>query len=728
MKVINRIIVTSILTMTLLVYQGVGYAGGPKFDFEFTGKLPGALVEENQPIGTEVIRLSATDPDGDSLIFHLLGGGADLSENDGHGAFTVEGDGNVAVIKTRVILDYETQDAYLLGVMLEDETGDFGGTLYVVIRVKNDPSDDDTNTANSSPEFDEGESATRSIAEDAPPGTNIGLPITATDPDDDPPSYSMWYNDAYGFIELDRNTGQLRVGPNGLDYETQSSYEVRMFAEDGKGGSARIDVTIEITDVAVEGQPRFQLGRGNARIPNQQDPKTVPQDTTNPETVPQDTTNPVPTQQESRVVPESSVKQPKPKSTSLRPSPVAQDRIIFNEIRNATDDTNDWLEIRNISDTDIPLNDWEITIVTREGEKRNQDIDFVGFPEYTLPAGAILLIVNTDPSETSLVEGYNIEMPDAEQETAPLYLLEETFKLPSTPYLLILRSATDKNGLPEAFEDVMGNHFRVSRADNTQVWPLQGTARYDWLPSPLTQDEAWRRVDIEKRGYVKEAWALSGYQSGIGYEPSASVAMSLGTPGYPNSMIVDMSFASRITFSELMYATRGGLFSQSQWIELYNNTATAAESINLEGWKLVIEARDSETRHRYTEIALEALEVPSSETVLLITRDRRHSGHLSEDQVYDLYEHHGGAFNLGLRENAVLSSSGFSLQLFSPDGVLVDSAGNLDGERGVDTPLWELPSGWTEDGARTSLIRGYEDDVALNGTEATSWYRAVDGE
>ena len=37
-----------------------------------------------------------------------------------------------------------------------------------------------------------------------------------------------------------------------------------------------------------------------------------------------------------------------------------------------------------------------------------------------------------------------------------------------------------------------------------------------------------------------------------------------------------------------------------------------------------------------------------------------------------------------------------------------------------------MPSGWTEDGARTSLIRGYEDDVALNGTEATSWYRAVD--
>ena len=462
-----------------------------------------------------------------------------------------------------------------------------------------------------------------------------------------------------------------------------------------------------------------------------QDSQTVPQSTLNSaqqdtKTVTQEATNPVPTQQESRIVPRSSVKRPKPKPTGIRPSPVAQDRIIFNEIRNASDDTDDWLEIRNISDTDIPIDNWEISIVTRDGEKANLDIDFVDFPEYILPAGGILLIVNTDPSETSLVEGYNIEIPDAEQKTAPLYLLEETFKLPSTPYLLILRSATDKNGEPEAFEDVMGNHFRQFTPYNTQVWPLQGTARYDWLPSPLTPDEAWRRVDIEKRGYIKEAWASSEYQNGVGYEPSASVETSVGTPGYPNDTVVDLSLAGRITFSELMYATGGGLFSLSQWIELCNNTATAAEPVNLEGWKLVIEARDSETRHRYSEITLEALEIASTETVLLITRNRRHSGHLSEDQVYDLYEHHSNAHKLGLRENAVLSASGFSLQLYSPDGVLVDSVGNLDGEKGVDEPLWELPSGWTEDGARTSLLRGYEDGVTLSGTESTSWYRAAD--
>ena len=30
----------------------------------------------------------------------------------------------------------------------------------------------------------------------------------------------------------------------------------------------------------------------------------------------------------------------------LRPSPVAQDRIIFNELRNASDDKNDWIELK----------------------------------------------------------------------------------------------------------------------------------------------------------------------------------------------------------------------------------------------------------------------------------------------------------------------------------------------------------------------------------------------
>ena len=413
--------------------------------------------------------------------------------------------------------------------------------------------------------------------------------------------------------------------------------------------------------------------------------------------------------------------------TILRPTPVNQNRVIFNEIRNAEDDTNDWLELKNISNESIALEMWEISIVNSRGRNANKDVDIVTFPEYTLPAGGILLIVNTDLSETYLTQGQNIENPSRKDGTLPQYLIAPEMKLPVTPYLLILRSATDKNGKSEAFEDLAGNYFRGFVDYGTQIWPLVHTFQPpNRAEARLTQAQTWRRIDVKKRGYFKEAWAPSGYQSGIGYKAGTPLEMSLGTPGYLNDTVADDSLVGRITFSELMFATNGGLFSQPQWIELYNNTTIAAASVNLEGWKLVVEARDSETQHRYSVIQLEALHIAPNQTALLVTRNRRHSGHLSEGQIYDLYQRHSGAFKLGLRENAVLPASGFALKLFAPDGTLVDMAGNLDGEEGIDTPTWTLPSGRTEDGARTSLVRRYRNGIARTGTEATSWERATD--
>ena len=411
----------------------------------------------------------------------------------------------------------------------------------------------------------------------------------------------------------------------------------------------------------------------------------------------------------------------------LRPTPVNQRHVIFNEIHNAEDDKNDWLELKNISNESVALKRWEISSVNSRGGNANKDVDIVTFPEYTLPAGGVLLILNTDSSETELISGQNIENPNSKRDVPPQYLIAPEMKLPRTPYLLILRSATDKNGKPEAFEDLAGNYFRGFVDYGTQVWPLVHTFRPpNRAEALLTQGQAWQRVSVGKRGYTAAAWTASGYQSGIGYKAGTSIETSLGTPGYPNDTVADDNPAGRITFSELMFTTSGGLFSQPQWIELYNNTAIAAIPVNLKGWKLVVEARDSEVRHRHSVIELEALHIAPNRGVLLVTRNRRHSEYLSEGQIYDLYQHHRGTHGLGLRENAVLSTSGFALKLFSPDGTLVDRVGNLDGEEGVDTPAWTLPPGRTEDGARTSLTRRYRDGIALTGTEAANWERAAD--
>lgn len=411
----------------------------------------------------------------------------------------------------------------------------------------------------------------------------------------------------------------------------------------------------------------------------------------------------------------------------INPSPVAQNRVIFNEIRNAADDNNDWIELKNISDDPVYLWDWEISIVNSNGENTNKDVDIVTFPDYTLPAGAVLLITNTDPRETDLIRGQNIADPNSNPDLSPHQLIAPKLILPDAPYMLILRSAKDKNGESEAVEDLVGNYFLgfVNKNYSTQVWPLKYTSRPpNRMDALLTLEEAWQRVANDKPGYTREAWISSDYQTGLGYRPKAPTQTSLGTPGYPTTSAMNEIDIGQISISEVMYATRGGLFSLSQWIELYNNSTT--EVVNLKGWKLRIEKRDNEAQHRNIVIELKSLEILPNQTGLLVTRHHRHSGHIPQHRVYDLYRHHKEILKLGLRANDVLPASGFAVQLFSPNDILVDIAGNLDGDSGRDTPAWELLTGWTEDDTRTSMVRRYRNRVPLIGTEASSWIRAAD--
>ena len=417
----------------------------------------------------------------------------------------------------------------------------------------------------------------------------------------------------------------------------------------------------------------------------------------------------------------------------LSPSPVASDRLVFNELRNVDDDTHDWLELKNISDADIALSDWEISIVAQPGGGTPQDKAIADFPDATLPAGEVLLIVNTDPRQTDLAGGVDIKTGLGKRGARHRYFVAADLKLPSSPYLLLLRSATDKNGTPDAVEDIAGNYFRetgdLSYGDaGTQVWPLQDTARP--LPADaalLTAGEAWARVSTETRGYLAAAWGKSGHQAGLGYQQNVVASeTSLGTPGYANAAIVVEAPSGRVSISEIMLATKAGRRTVPQWIELYNNSTT--EAVKLEGWRLEIEYLKGEDarRHRFDEVSLTPLTVLPNQTVLLATWRAETSGHFPEGKVYNLYFEHPNAFNQRERRNDVLNAAGFSVRLSDASGTLVDSVGNLDGvARTKDTPMWEVPSGTTAEGARASLIRQYEDSAPLPGTDAAGWKSAA---
>ncbi|MYA71974.1 leucine-rich repeat protein, partial [Candidatus Poribacteria bacterium] len=104
--------------------------------------------------------------------------------------------------------------------------------------------------ANTIPVFTDGDSATRTIAENTAAGVNIGAPIAATDADNDTLIYglhSVVGQDAAAF-SIVSTTGQLQTKA-ALNYEAKNTYVFAVFAQDVKGGRTGISVTINLTNV-----------------------------------------------------------------------------------------------------------------------------------------------------------------------------------------------------------------------------------------------------------------------------------------------------------------------------------------------------------------------------------------------------------------------------------------------------------------------------------------------
>ena len=128
------------------------------------------------------------------------------------------------------------------------------------------------NVSNSQPVFTDGDSTTRAIAENTASGTNIGLPVAATDADTtaeipDVLTYSLSGTDVTSF-SIVPTTGQLQTKAS-LDFETQRSYSVTVSVSDGNGGTDSISVTINVTDLSEDGvndAPVFTDGDSTYRL------------------------------------------------------------------------------------------------------------------------------------------------------------------------------------------------------------------------------------------------------------------------------------------------------------------------------------------------------------------------------------------------------------------------------------------------------------------------------
>ena len=192
------------------------------------------LVKENTPAGGSVdAPVVATGGDG-QLTYSLSGADA--------ASFTIVAATGQILVGQDTSLDYESEKTeYSLVVTA---TGQPGQTASIDVAVI-------VEDVNEAPEFDI-TSISLEIKENTPTNTNIGDPITATDPEDDDVAYSLTGTNA-GLFDIDASSGQVKTKES-LNFEARSAYEVIFSASDpaGSGNSAGIDLIIEVTDVDTE--------------------------------------------------------------------------------------------------------------------------------------------------------------------------------------------------------------------------------------------------------------------------------------------------------------------------------------------------------------------------------------------------------------------------------------------------------------------------------------------
>ncbi|MBW4612238.1 MAG: cadherin domain-containing protein [Desmonostoc vinosum HA7617-LM4] len=206
--------------------------------FELENAAPTNLVlnpssiPENSPINTVVGSFVTTDPNGTDIYTYTFVGGASYPDNS---LFTIDG----SQLKANAAFDFESDNSYTIKVKTSDQDGLFY-EKELTINVTN-VNETPTNLALNN----------TSVAENSSVSTVVGT-FSTTDPDTgDTFTYSLVVgngdadNDA--FI-VDGNQLKIKASPN---FETQSSYNIRVKTTDASGLSYQKALTITVNDLDI---------------------------------------------------------------------------------------------------------------------------------------------------------------------------------------------------------------------------------------------------------------------------------------------------------------------------------------------------------------------------------------------------------------------------------------------------------------------------------------------
>ncbi len=614
-------------------------------------------VAENTSVGVNIgAPVSATDEDGDPLTYTL--GGVDAA------SFGIIG--TSGQLQTRAELDYETKDSYAVTILVSDGNGGTD-TIGVAISVTDE---------NDDPIFVEGDSTTRSVAENTGAGVNIGSPVSATDEDGDTLTYILAGVDAAAF-GVAGSSGQLQTRTP-LDYETEDAYSVTILVSDGNGGTDTIGVTISVTD------------KNEAIVPVIEG-TVIPEVDETPQThAPVFTGN-----RTTRSIAENT-----PSGVNIG-SPVS-----------GTDADNDTLTY-TLGGVDAAA----FGIVRSSGQLQTQaPLDYETKNAYTVT------VTVSDGSRTDIIIVVItiIDVDETPQTHAPVFTGSQTTRsiaenTPSGVNIGSPVSATDAD-------------------DDTLTYTLSGTdAAAFRIVSTTGQLKTHAPLDFE----AKNAYTVTVSVSDGTHTDTIIVAIIIidvdETPPTVDETPQPGTVGGEVSISEIMYGSEIR-FTPKQWIEIFN---AGTKPIDLTGWTLTVQNVDSEDllgpqtlSIKFRDTTFEdAPRIWPNDFLLIVTSSSDdNSGGFMDDQIYDL------RWIEGARKGSVdisfwttwLSGEGFHITLTDKDGNLVDEAGNYDGSQ----TLWDLPysfnRGRTRAGNRTSLMRRYVNGVARDGTQAASWVTAVD--
>ncbi|RKU38006.1 hypothetical protein C6496_07550 [Candidatus Poribacteria bacterium] len=380
-----------------------------------------------------------------------------------------------------------------------------------------------------------------------------------------------------------------------------------------------------------------------------------------------------------------------------------------------------WIELYNGSGTEtVDLRDWKLRIESLD-EKGERRFGVVTLGDFLIPPRQTALIVTErgrQSRQISRTPVYSLRARDVFKHRRHQV---ENRVFGQHGFFLKL---SDPNGV---VSDVVGNLDGQAATEDKPKWEMPSGETPRGFRTSLMR-RYYRATGIPLDGKVRENWrrAVDLDLEVVTYWGRQT---DIGTPGHIGS---DRLPPGRVSFSELMFPVSSGFGSLPQWIELYN--ASETETVDLRDWELEIEGRDETGEHRYGVITLQSLQIPPRQTALLVTGWGANGGDISHTRIYNISRYHRHVFRQPFSGNRtqVLGETGFFLRLSNPDDGISDVVGNLDGDRlTTDAPIWELPPGEVDKGARTSsrtsLMRRYhEASMPLDGAMLANWVRAVD--